>query len=108
MDICFTVWKLTSKRRGLWTDVLEGKANCGYLNYVIFQEEKCPKTGNLHLQGYMELSRSFKYNDVKKIFGGEMWLHLRDGTKAEAIKYCKKDATRVPDGLRGEWRSPWL
>ena len=80
------------------------------VSYIIYQEEVCPETGLLHLQGYIELK---KVLDVpgpveKLVFFGNKKIHLelRKGTQEEAIEYCKKEASRAPLGEQFEWGIP--
>lgn len=66
------------------------------VTYIIYQKEKCPKTGRLHLQGYAELLQQYSLRQVKIIFNDNA-LHVekRRGTQTQAIEYCTKEATRV-------------
>jgi len=63
--------------------------------YMVWQREKSPETGTLHLQGYVVLPRKATMAGVKK------WLddatcHLEParGTDAQAADYCKKAESR--------------
>lgn len=68
------------------------------IKYMIYQLEKCPETGTLHYQGYLELEKPTRMNAVKRLFGSNsMHLEKRMGTQQEAIDYCRKDETRVED-----------
>lgn len=51
------------------------------------------KSGTPHLQGYVEFSKPIRMVGAKKLPGfGRASLHNRLGTRAQAIKYCGKDA----------------
>ncbi len=95
MELCFTVFKLDERvdsvgksRRAMWKDILE-KGGPGLI-YCCLQEEVSPKTKNNHLQGYMELDKVFNYNHVKWMYGGEMYVAKRMGSRLQAIHYCRK------------------
>lgn len=62
------------------------------VTYMIYGEEKCPETGRLHYQGYVEFNKVQRMTGAKTIFGDDT-LHLekRRGTQEQAIEYCKKD-----------------
>ena len=47
----------------MWAAI--GERGKPFLKYVEFQEEKGPKNGVLHLQGYMECNQFIKYNVLK-------------------------------------------
>ncbi len=68
-------------------------------NYVacVYQMERCPSSGRLHLQGFIILSRSTRAAGVEKILGGGAHLDRRLGTRRQAIEYCSKSDTRVSD-----------
>lgn len=74
-----------------WTAQPEGT------RYLVFQKEKCPKTGKLHLQFYVELTRSQRIAKVKKILGRECHLEVRKGSRTQARDYCMKTDTRVSE-----------
>lgn len=69
---------------------LYNKLNC---RYVVGQLEKCPKTGNLHYQFYVDFYKSQRISRFKKIskriHADEV--HINNG----ADKYCFKEKTRV-------------
>jgi len=78
----------------------EMKWNEEVVRYVVNQLEKCPKTGRLHVQGYIELNVGVSLGRVKCIIGGDPHCEPRKGTQLQAINYCSKESTRV-DG-------PWV
>lgn len=69
------------------------------MTYLVFQKEKCPDTGKLHWQGFVELKRSFTLQALNKLLRGPeevpVFLKNRNGTAAQAAEYCKKQDTRV-------------
>jgi len=52
------------------------------VKYYIYQLEKCPTTGNMHFQGYIELTKVMRFTALKKIFNDNT-LHIepRKGTQ---------------------------
>jgi len=85
-NYCFTAYKLP-------------EPTLDHIVYMIYGEEKCPDTGRLHYQGYVELETATRLNAVKTIFNDET-LHLekRKGTQQQAIDYCKKDGVFTEHG----------
>lgn len=67
------------------------------LKYVCYQEEKCPETGNLHLQGYMEIGGKTKVSGktLKGAFDPSIHWSLRQGTAKQASDYCKKKESQT-------------
>lgn len=62
--------------------------NCRYL---IFQEEECPETFNLHFQGYAEFPKKITIKSAMRILNiSKGWLEPRYGSREEARDYCKK------------------
>lgn len=72
---------------GDWDDV----------KYVTYQVERCPKTGRLHYQGYIEFTGKKTWSWVHKNLKGLETAHLeqRKGSQDEAINYCQKVESRV-------------
>lgn len=67
---------------------------------MIYQLEKCPKTGRLHYQGYVEFDKAYTTKTIKKILNNEgAHLEPRKGTQLEAINYCKKAESHI----EGPW-----
>lgn len=69
--------------------------------YIIFGKEVCPKTNNVHHQGYIEFDSNIRLNKLKK-FDNKIHWELRKGTQAEAITYCKKDNDWIEFGTKFE------
>ena len=66
--------------------------------FCVFQPEIAPETGRYHLQGYAEFEKAVSLAFVKKHFGSTVHAEIRAGTQEQAIAYCTKDESRVPDG----------
>ena len=74
-----------------------------WCQYAVGQIERCPRTGKLHLQAYVEASISVAKGGVR-LQAVQDWIpgaHVesRKGTQAQAIKYHSKLETRV----HGPW-----
>lgn len=63
--------------------------------YMIYQTERCPSTGTIHLQGYAEFRESLSLTQVKSKLGHTTHLEIRRGSQKQAIDYCKKIDTKV-------------
>lgn len=86
-------WCFTSYAENLYIDALNDK-----IQYMISQKEKCPKTGKLHYQGYIEFKGKMRMNEVKKLMSdNSVHLEPRRGTQKQAIDYCRKEETRVEE-----------
>lgn len=65
------------------------------IQYMIYQREKCPKTGNIHWQAYCEFKNRKTMNVIKKHFmDNTIHLEERKGTQKQAIDYCQKHDSR--------------
>lgn len=77
------------------------------VRYIIYQKEKCPDTGRLHYQGYIELTKPMRITALAKrpIFKTAHF-EPRRGTREEARDYCRKEESRVAGPFEfGKWRS---
>lgn len=75
------------------------------IRYIVLQLERCPDTGRLHLQGYVELLSSLRMSSMKSVLSGTAHFELRRGTRDEARDYCMKEETRVDGPWEyGDWR----
>lgn len=74
------------------------KWNANEMVYLVYQEEKCPDTGRLHIQGFVQLKNRTTYKRVKEILGAECHLEPMRGTAQQAADYCKKADSKVPGG----------
>lgn len=92
-NVCFTVYKF--KAPEFMKELPKG------VRYIVWQLEKCPKSGKHHLQGYMELHKSKEFKPIQKILD-DPTAHLearKAKTAKEAVAYCKKADSRV----EGPW-----
>lgn len=60
------------------------------VQYCIFGNEKCPKTGRWHKQGYVCFKNRVRLPFLKLLDATAHW-EVKRGTVTEAIDYCKKD-----------------
>ncbi len=68
---------------------------CGKrFRYLVFQLEKCPTTGTLHYQGYLELRTTVRISWLIKNLFQAHW-SSRLGSREQARDYCMKADTRV-------------
>lgn len=65
-----------------------------WLGFLIGQVERCPITGRLHLQLYLEFNPRVSLNKMQDCLPG---LHIepRRGSQKQAIDYVTKEDTRV-------------
>lgn len=59
--------------------------------YVVVGEERCPKTGRMHYQGYFEYKNARYFHSLKSQLGFHVHLEPRRQTAEQAANYCKKD-----------------
>lgn len=72
------------------------------LRYIVGQLEKCPTTGSLHWQFYMEFTKGVSQQFVKDTVGSiKTSLRTCDADGATNRRYCTKDDTSC--GRRFEW-----
>lgn len=93
-------WCFTS-----YLPILEQKFDDKVVRYCVYQQEKCPDTGKLHFQGYIEFFDCLRRGQVKKILG-PCHLEIRQGSRTEAREYCRKPQTQIEGTLIefGDWR----
>lgn len=73
------------------------------IRYYVYQKEKCPSTGTLHWQGYIEFNKAMRYGQIAKAIGTHRAKFFeREGTPEQAANYCKKSNTSIPNTLV-EW-----
>lgn len=70
--------------------------DANYIKYGIWQQERCPTTGRLHLQCYFEFKKPMRMRAVKGALG-DATAHVepRRGTREDAREYCRKEESRV-------------
>lgn len=83
---CFTYFNIHNEQP---EDLLKGR-----FDYLVYQLEKAPETGNCHYQGYVCLKKIMKLQTLANLL---LKAHVepRKGNHAEAKKYCMKDETRL-------------
>lgn len=71
--------------------------NYSYCSYYIYQREKCPETGRIHIQGYAEFDRQLDLNVVKSSVFDDNTIHIERarGNAQQNIQYCSKSSSRV-------------
>lgn len=62
-------------------------SSCDYLVYG----NEVGESGTPHLQGFVILSRSYRFNTVKDLLGERVHLEVARGNNKQAADYCKKD-----------------
>nr|QXP07755.1 MAG: replication associated protein [Arizlama virus] len=64
-----------------------------HFQYLVYQCETAPTTGQVHLQGYIQFSKPKRLAALKKLDARCHW-EVRRGTHDEARAYSRKDETR--------------
>lgn len=63
--------------------------------YYIVNLEKCPSTGRMHLQGYIQFDTKKRMETVKKIWGNTTRCAVSEGSDEQNYAYCSKTDSRV-------------
>lgn len=90
--------KESTHRFWVFTSYEEQPPDHSDCRYMIYQRERGKKSGKLHWQGYLELSRGQRLSWVRKnVFPGQSKYKLkrRFGSQEQARAYCMKEDTRV-------------
>lgn len=81
----------TPERFQRWFDGFE---SCGgAVTYAVGQIERCPRTGRLHLQCWVEFAQPVRFSRLQRLRGlqpGYGYAEPRRGTPEEATAYCTK------------------
>lgn len=85
---CFTDYGVTHE---LDFDPLE-------VNYLVAQRERCPTTGRLHWQGYLQLKVKRRLTTLKTKLNATAHFLKAKGTAQENYDYCTKEDTRAYPG----------
>ena len=98
---------LTEFSKWLEDDRFRGKVtNKTKVSYVVYQTEKCPKTGATHVQFYFQTEKAVEWKKVKAFFAdaGHDDVHLEpcNGSDEDNYKYCTKEESRMADSPHGE------
>lgn len=83
-NVCFTWYQMELKPENMLRDFL----------YLIYQEEKCPKTGRLHYQGYVVFKNHKRPSVIKKM-NQQAHFEERMGSHSEAKNYSGKSDSYV-------------
>ncbi len=69
------------------------------VRYVTWQHERGGEEDTLHIQGYAEFNRPYRFRAAQRSLGIGQGAHMepRFGSREQARDYCRKDDTRVPD-----------
>jgi len=62
---------------------------------LLFQLERCPSTGRLHYQGYMEFQDPVRYSGAVAALGGGVSVRHCRGSREDNLKYCSKSVSKV-------------
>lgn len=104
---CFTLNGIIEEEVGWLTEKIP------QTDYCVWQYERAPTTGQIHIQGYCIFDRKKTLNSAKKIIhewsGIQGHLERARGNPQQNKEYCTKDATRIGGGgpfefgdIRGE------
>jgi len=68
-----------------------------FVSYACWQLERCPSSGRLHFQGYLECIGQQLYSRIQREIPGMSAAHfeVRRGTQEQARRYAMKEDTRV-------------
>lgn len=70
-------------------DALQGKADA--VELLCFQEEKCPASGRIHLQGFIRFKTNQRLGAVKRWVGDDSaHLEIAKGSSQSNLDYCSK------------------
>jgi len=68
----------------------------GHFSYLVWQLERAPTTGKVHLQGYFELKKKARLTQLKDIPGlSKGHFERAKGTADQNTQYCTKLASRI-------------
>ncbi len=102
-NVCFTSNNPSLIEKVFWRDLATRNIMPHNIRYFILQEEIGEagesNTGTVHLQGYIEFTRSKSLTQLKHDFGDSIHWESRRGTQLEARNYCRKQRTRVLGGM---------
>jgi hypothetical protein len=67
------------------------------IKFAVFQEERCPETNRLHVQGFVQFSVAWRLRRIQQLVGSGAHVEARKGKIEDAVKYCSKQETRESD-----------
>jgi len=77
------------------------------MNFLVYQREKCPTTGTLHYQTYVEFMEPHTGVLALRKLGIKSGRFIEaKGTADDNIKYCTKEDTKVPQMMHFMFGSP--
>lgn len=86
-NFCFTDYDVSFERYEWWLN--------GDWKFVVFQKEKCPKTGREHYQGFCSLKTRMGFKKLKELVGKKLHMEPPWSSVKKAIAYCRKEDSRI-------------
>lgn len=75
-----------------WNDIDEVKLDTmflhGHFNYIVWGREMA-QTGTPHLQGYVQLKKKLRLNQVRQLISPRAHLEISRGSPDMAARYCR-------------------
>lgn len=88
--VCFTLHD--------YTDEDEQRIQSIGHQYLIYGREQCPTTSRRHLQGFINLLKKQRFNQLKILFGSRAHIEPAKGTDDQNKRYCEKDGDIFTSG----------
>lgn len=86
---CFTLFEYDES-------VLNHLSDCKEIDKLVYQEEKAPETGRLHIQGFCTLFKKTTVAQVKKFLRCEsVHLEVAKGNDKQCYEYCTKSESKT-------------
>lgn len=101
-NFCFTYYgdDMLERVEALREQAGEGKP----LRYVVVQQERCPTTKKLHLQGYAEFPKALRPGGAQSVLGmPSAHIEARNGTREQARVYCMEEVKKGEPRVAGPW-----
>lgn len=97
-------WVLTEHNTKRYTQWSKLELASRKIRLLSFQLERCPTSGSIHIQGYVEFYDKVRLSTVKKRLGSNA-LHAekRKGTRLQAYDYSRKDESPYFSSKYPEW-----
>nr|QKV51319.1 putative replication associated protein [Crucivirus sp.] len=102
-NFVLTIWMVDSFE-------VESLTGHKHFKYLVFQKEKCPKSGRIHIQAYVEFAEALSYKQVHELLPQpglpgfqRSWVRQRIGSRKDAREYCMvstwkgKDKGQIPN-----------
>ena len=69
--------------------------------FAVWQRERCPETGRLHVHVYVRFNTRKRMNTVKNAFARQdAHCEIAKGNEQQCTDYCEKEESRVEAGAR--------